>query len=417
MSGFSNLRDRELYYFEDDITPTFGLTDINQLARHFKKCVYFSTNKVPQGLSFESNIEIKEKYLNWEHSNSKQIIIRNVWVFVKALFYEFIHGGLKLKHLGLALKKLLAAEFKAAQIEMQLKNSGCNPENAVFYIFWFYDSTFLVFLKRRFPNATFINRTHSGDLYEDGPSLKGRTLLRNLQLNSLDAIITISNDAKDYVIKKYPKAKNKVHLGRLGTADPGTLNPFRLLPFTLVTCSHVRNVKRVHLVAQALQNIEMDVIWYHMGGVDTSNKVDHSIQLFIEETKALSQKPNITFINLGVLRPTEVFDFYRNTPVNLLISTSETEGIPVSMMEAISFGIPVLSSNVGGCKEIVTKDTGTLFPSHSSPQEIAELILSFGQSEKNTEGFRKGVRNFWLDNYSEDTNYNNLAEKINTWVA
>lgn len=417
MNGFSNLKDRELYYFEDDIAPTFGLTDLNQIAGNFKKCICFSAKKIPKGLSLESNIQVKEEYLNWEHCNAKQIMRKNAWVFIKALYYEFMNKGLKPKHINSALKKLVAAEYKASQIEILLKQWGCNPAKAVFYIFWFYDSTFFVFLKRRFPNATFINRTHSGDLYEDGPSLKGRTLLRNLQLNSLDAIVTISNDAKEYVIKKYPKAKQKVHLSRLGTADPKALNPFQPHPFVLVTCSHVRNVKRVHLVAQALQKIDFNLTWYHMGEVDTNNQADQSIKMFLEETEALRQKSNVNFVNLGVLSSIEVFEFYKNTPVNLLISTSETEGIPVSMMEAISFGIPVLSTNVGGCKEIVNDETGTLFPSQYSPLEIAELIKKFSHSEKNTERFRKGVRKFWLHHYSAEGNYYKLAEKINTWVA
>lgn len=39
---------------------------------------------------------------------------------------------------------------------------------------------------------------------------------------------------------------------------------------------------------------------------------------------------------------------------------SDSEGIPVSIMEAMSFGIPVIARNVGGMSEIVNEENGLL---------------------------------------------------------
>jgi len=51
----------------------------------------------------------------------------------------------------------------------------------------------------------------------------------------------------------------------------------------------------------------------------------------------------------------------------LFINTSSSEGIPVSMMEAQSFGIPILAMDVGGVREIVGPQTGRLLQQDDPP--------------------------------------------------
>jgi glycosyltransferase involved in cell wall biosynthesis len=98
--------------------------------------------------------------------------------------------------------------------------------------------------------------------------------------------------------------------------------------------------------------------------------------------------------------------------VNLFVSVSETEGLPVSMMEALSFGIPILSTDVGGCKEIVNEKTGVLIPLSTSPSAIAGIITDFRKSKENGADFRKGVREFWEKNFNMSNNYRQFFEKV-----
>ena len=48
-------------------------------------------------------------------------------------------------------------------------------------------------------------------------------------------------------------------------------------------------------------------------------------------------------------------------PVDLFLTVSANEGIPVSIMEAQSFGIPVIATDVGGISEIVNNVNGSYF--------------------------------------------------------
>ncbi len=47
--------------------------------------------------------------------------------------------------------------------------------------------------------------------------------------------------------------------------------------------------------------------------------------------------------------------FFKENSVDLFINASITEGTPVSIMEAISCGIPIIATDVGGNPEIVSE--------------------------------------------------------------
>lgn len=53
---------------------------------------------------------------------------------------------------------------------------------------------------------------------------------------------------------------------------------------------------------------------------------------------------------------------------------SLSEGIPVSIMEAISFGIPIIATNVGGNAEIVNDETGVLIPVNIDQAAFNETV-------------------------------------------
>ena len=81
-------------------------------------------------------------------------------------------------------------------------------------------------------------------------------------------------------------------------------------------------------------------------------------------------------------------------------------------MEAISFGIPVMATDVGGCKEIAGEQTGILIPKDFSIANVAKQITEFKNSAQNTEAFRKKVRAFWGANFEVTKNYSDLFTEL-----
>ena len=81
----------------------------------------------------------------------------------------------------------------------------------------------------------------------------------------------------------------------------------------------------------------------------------------------------------GAVDHEKLIDYYRTTPVDLFLNVSSSEGVPVSVMEAMSFGIPVIATNVGGTSEIVSGKTGMLVNADISPEELAGKIEELKQ--------------------------------------
>ncbi|MBK6836141.1 MAG: glycosyltransferase [Bacteroidetes bacterium] len=163
--------------------------------------------------------------------------------------------------------------------------------------------------------------------------------------------------------------------------------------FTIVSCAKVRNIKRIHLIPEILEHLDIDLKWIHIGNENLKSK-DTSIPVYEANKEKLKGKKNIVTEYKGAISNKDVLDFYKENTINLYISVSETEGLPVSMMEVISFGIPILATNVGGCDEIVTNKAGVLIPKDFDSAKVANQIKEFRLSEMNDSNFRDGVRSF-----------------------
>src|SRR5690606_13386262 len=92
--------------------------------------------------------------------------------------------------------------------------------------------------------------------------------------------------------------------------------------------------------------------WHHFGDGLEFEELKKKI-------KTLNKK-KIAVILHGWATQADILKFYELYFVNWFVNVSESEGIPVSIMEAMSFGIPVIATDVGGTSEIVNTDTGYL---------------------------------------------------------
>ena len=105
----------------------------------------------------------------------------------------------------------------------------------------------------------------------------------------------------------------------------------------------------------------------------------------------------------------QVLGFYREHRVEALISFSESEGLPVSMMEAISFGVPIVAIGVHGVPEIVNEATGVLLRPDAGPEEMAVGIaraLEPGRFDS------AGIREFFRKHFDAGLNYNRFVDAL-----
>jgi glycosyltransferase involved in cell wall biosynthesis len=264
--------------------------------------------------------------------------------------------------------------------------------SSILYFFWGTGlSQSLTFLsKTKF--AKIVVRFHGIDLYENRhPS--GYIPYRAEQLRKIDLAALISNQGKDYITRRYSDIQFNSDIFRLGCISKGLSFPSEDGTFRIVSCSAIIPVKRINLISEALRYIKDVVIeWRHIG--------DGPLKFEIED---LNKKfpHNISFIFVGKVDSEKVLDEYAYRPIDLFLNVSESEGVPVSIMEAFSAGIPVLATDVGGTSEIVNGRVGKLLKSDITAKELAMEISNFVQ--KNPVDINK-IRENCFRQYMENCN-------------
>ena len=88
--------------------------------------------------------------------------------------------------------------------------------------------------------------------------------------------------------------------------------------------------------------------------------------------------------------------------------------MPVSIMEAASFGIPVLATDVGGTGEIVRGGlSGRLVPPEVTERALADEIGSFVRMDSAAyEALREGARRHWEDSFCAETNFKRFYDRL-----
>src|SRR5690606_6601654 len=127
-------------------------------------------------------------------------------------------------------------------------------------------------------------------------------------------------------------------------------------------------------------------------------------------TQSLHGIPNAKFRFIGQLDNSDVLDFLQNNPVDIFINSSASEGIPVSIMEAMAHGIPAIAPCVGGIPELVNECTGVLLPAEMLPRDVYSAILKLTETEANA--YRVQAREFVQARHSASTNYAEFVSEL-----
>ena len=73
---------------------------------------------------------------------------------------------------------------------------------------------------------------------------------------------------------------------------------------------------------------------------------------------------------------------------NMFVISSLTEGLPITLLEAMQAQVPIVATNVGGIPEVLNNGKAGLLIKPCMPEEIAEAIGSLCQNEKLASEFR-----------------------------
>ncbi len=168
-------------------------------------------------------------------------------------------------------------------------------------------------------------------------------------------------------------------------------------------------LKRVNLIIESLALInDIKIEWRHFGKGPMAEELKNLA------AKKLLPKSNITFSFAGQVSNAELLQYYKNNKVDLFLNVSETEGIPVSIIEASSFGIVVIGTRVGGVAEILEEGkNGFLLEPTCTAQDVADSISKFYRlDDENKKEIRKNAIVIWQQKYSAEKNYKEFIESV-----
>jgi N-acetyl sugar amidotransferase len=397
---------KNIYLFASQVNSSFVYNEIFQLSETFEKVNLVMLNTDLAGINFPSNVSINLIY--YDNYKTSKILKKYFLLFLRISVLDFMKSP----------KKFFKFESFKLNFSRLLRNiyiSDCITElsffdkNAILYSFWFDAwATSLALLKKQNKITDFVSLAHGFDLYEERASVTYRIAFRWFQLKYVRSVYSVSKKGADYLALKYPEYSDKCKVSYLQTSYKGQ-NILNTSVINIVTCANFSAVKRLHLVPEVLENFTVPVVWHYLGNIDFEN--EETKKFIIQTQEVVKRNPLVKINIIGKLSNAEVFDFYLKNSINALLSVSESEGLPVSMMEAISFGIPIISTDVGGCSEIVNETTGMLIPKYFDPKITAKKIIEFLEFKNDITDYRKGVFEFWSQNFS--TNKIKFLQKFN----
>jgi glycosyltransferase involved in cell wall biosynthesis len=307
-----------------------------------------------------------------------------------------------------AILKLLNWTAISSEIKQNISKSLLMDIDwdVVFYSYWLTPSaTALAMLKEKHPNLKAVSRVHGGDLYHERhqpPYLP----YQGKVIRTLDHTFSISENGEEYLLNLYSDQKGKISVNRLGTKVEASFKNKTEKPSVLriISCSYLKPVKRIHLLVEALKNIDFRLEWTHIGDGPEREKIEGLV-------KDLPNNIQVKF--MGNLSNEKVMELYKTNSYDLFINVSESEGIPVTIMEAFSYGIPAIATDVGGTSELVHPENGFLLLKDFDPKDLAQILIDYAQLDLQDQIQKaQNAYDTWDHHYNAVKNYQKFAEAL-----
>jgi len=194
---------------------------------------------------------------------------------------------------------------------------------------------------------------------------------RSLMSISFSKVVVVSQDMRRHFTETFGFPGDQVHVIRNGTEIPGNIPPRKDTAFfTIGSMGRMVPVKDYPLMVEIAREVcrQTDSVRFELAGDGPDReKVIDLIGGYRLEDK---------FLLRGFVE--NLSDFYGG--IDLYLNTSVHEGIPMSVLEAMSFGIPVIAPDMGGLKEIVKDGREGYLVDSRDPKVFAKACIDVYQN-------------------------------------
>lgn len=261
-------------------------------------------------------------------------------------------------------------------------------------------------LKSQFPKVPFVDYLHAEDFsWRDGAFPRDSVSVSRL----LDMTYTCTKHLEDVMFERMNrKIKNTkpVYIG----VDEKHFDPkkdysekaldvekYKGKNIVLYPCRIVE-LKRPIFMLRVLEQIckkRKDIIFFVVGDGPELGKTK-------EMAEKLNLKDNIVFFGMKK----DLRAFYKVSKVSLVCSL--TEGLTLTAYESLAMGVPVVSSDVGGQKELITDECGKIIKTY---QTVEKDLYNHNYSSEEINAYVKAITDI-IDN----KNYQQMSENCRNSV-
>lgn len=205
-------------------------------------------------------------------------------------------------------------------------------------------------------------------------TLVSPTLEPNMKLFAKNKVTTISNGIE--IMDLLPKPEN--------------------LPLQIIAIGRMERQKGIHHAINAMAKLTPDKReMLHLNIVGEGS--------YLQDLKSLIEKHDLhkSVTCFGRLPDKELFDIYQKCVIHLMPTTRQ-EGLPLTVLEGMSFGLATISSDIGGIPSVISDGSDGLLIEPGNENQLTSLLSSLLDEPKRIITIGKQARKTIEDKYSRE---------------
>lgn len=238
-------------------------------------------------------------------------------------------------------------------------------------------------IKSKVPGVKIVAQMHCYDFLEDGTRTGYPDFVPEKYDGQIDCYNVVSDCLANEMIKSNPHLDKDKFKTIYCCVDSEKYDPGQSRKDRDDACFHIlfigrldkqKQPLRMARTALELKNRGLDFKVHVIGG-GSLNSLESELKDFVREHRLDSH-----LILHGFQPRQAVKDWYAKG--HCLLMTSDWEGIPVVVYEAMSMGLTCVVPDVGGISELVTPDTGILIPDREDITAYADAVCRLYENRK-----------------------------------
>jgi len=224
-------------------------------------------------------------------------------------------------------------------------------------------------------------------------------------INNSDFVITVSNYVRNSLISETGVDEQKVFVIHNGAKIENFNKEFdEQGELKLIFAGRVEKSKGIFILLESIKDLEVSLIVCGIGSaLDEAKKL----------TKDLRIEQKVEF--KGKLDSMELAKEYKNADI-LIAPSLRIEGFPMSIIEGMSYFLPVIASNIGGNSDAVFEGRNGFLVDVSDPKELKERIKFFITYPEKRKQFGMNSRNLAEQKFNLDIMVDEYIKKINEFI-